>query len=192
MHSAFLTIALLVPVISSKREGICKLLPPLTHELAQSVTQWSKKIGPVAEHVAQAFLKAALEQGIIRNVRIRHRSDTPSLLTQSHRSKGRDALRKVKPEKIETRRQNAHGGLAAAKRGAQTKEHMRANASWVDDGSLADINFWRDVRPHLTKHSLAQLQEVTGFSLRHCSQIREGLCIPHKRHWQKLLKLIDS
>jgi hypothetical protein len=39
--------------------GACRLLPPLTHELAQTLPAWRELIAPVAEHVARLFLGSA-------------------------------------------------------------------------------------------------------------------------------------
>jgi len=35
------------------RESICRLLPPPTHQLAETGTEWAKEIGPVTERVAR-------------------------------------------------------------------------------------------------------------------------------------------
>jgi CRISPR/Cas system-associated endonuclease Cas1 len=41
------------------REGICRILPPLNHEIAQTVAKWRKLIGPIAEKIAQRLFKSA-------------------------------------------------------------------------------------------------------------------------------------
>ena len=40
------------------RKGVCRLLPPLTHELASTTTEWARLIAPVCERVAQMLAKA--------------------------------------------------------------------------------------------------------------------------------------
>jgi CRISPR/Cas system-associated endonuclease Cas1 len=37
------------------REGVCRLMPPLTHELAGAGALWAKELAPVTERVAQAL-----------------------------------------------------------------------------------------------------------------------------------------
>ena len=39
-------------------DGHVRLLAPLTHELAETMPQWAKSLGPIAEHVAHVFGKA--------------------------------------------------------------------------------------------------------------------------------------
>ena len=39
------------------RQGVCRVLPPLTHQLAEMSPRWTKAIAPVAEATAQAFLR---------------------------------------------------------------------------------------------------------------------------------------
>jgi hypothetical protein len=39
-------------------DGHVRPLAPLNHELAETMLQWAKSLGPIAEHVAQVFGKA--------------------------------------------------------------------------------------------------------------------------------------
>jgi CRISPR associated protein Cas1 len=78
------------------REGICRILPPLTHEIAHSASKWKKLISPVAEEIAQRLFKGAskfsnrtfsnhtqqLVLPIAKNI-------LPTPLTGSNRSEGR-------------------------------------------------------------------------------------------------------
>jgi CRISPR-associated endonuclease Cas1 len=45
------------------REGVCRLMPPLTHELAETSTTWAKELAPVTERVARLLLEAAPKSG---------------------------------------------------------------------------------------------------------------------------------
>ncbi len=66
------------------RQGVCRVLPPLTHELAETATQWARRIAPVAEWAAEMF--AAGPGSRVRKI--------PTLLTQDRRSAGRDGVRR--------------------------------------------------------------------------------------------------
>ncbi len=66
------------------RQGVCRVLPALTHALAETATQWAKRIAPVAEWAAQTLASGP-------GSRIRQ---LPTPLTQARRSRGRDALRR--------------------------------------------------------------------------------------------------
>ncbi len=70
------------------RQGVCRVLPPLTHLLAVTAAKWAKVVAPVAERVAQALL-----DGNARRVG-RKTQALPTLLTQASRSAGRDGIRR--------------------------------------------------------------------------------------------------
>jgi CRISPR-associated endonuclease Cas1 len=65
------------------RQGVCRVLPPLTHELAETAAQWAQRVAPVAEWAARMF--AAGPGSRVRKI--------PTLLTQDRRSTGRDGIR---------------------------------------------------------------------------------------------------
>ncbi len=69
------------------RQGICRVLPPLSHRLAETTSGWAKAPAPVVEQVARAFADSP---------RSRVQS-LPTPLTQSNRSKGRDNHRRRPP-----------------------------------------------------------------------------------------------
>ena len=73
------------------RKGVCRVLAPVTHVLAETTTTWAKAVAPVVENVA-AMLAASSSSRIER---------LPTPLTQTHRSIGRDAVRR-KPMKSTT------------------------------------------------------------------------------------------
>lgn len=68
------------------RQGVCRVLPPLTHQLAESAGEWTKLVAPHAEAIAQACIgkvKAGKGPG----------PAVPTLLTQANRSAGRPSKR---------------------------------------------------------------------------------------------------
>jgi CRISPR-associated endonuclease Cas1 len=69
------------------RQGVCRILPPLSHRLAEMTVEWAKALAPVVERVAQAFADGP-ESRV---------TALPSHLTQANRSKGRDQLRRRRP-----------------------------------------------------------------------------------------------
>ncbi len=84
---AYLLDLLAVRTFSSKdfsetRKGVCRVLAPLSHTLAETCNQWAKAIAPVVENVA-AMLAAKTRIAVL-----------PTPLTQSRRSAGRDAHRR--------------------------------------------------------------------------------------------------
>jgi len=70
------------------RRGVCRVLPPLTHALAETTPLWAERVAPVAERVVQMLLSAP-------GSRI---SRIPTPLTQSNRSAGRGAFRRKRKQ----------------------------------------------------------------------------------------------
>ncbi len=69
------------------RQGVCRVLPPLTHALIETAPQWAQAVAPVVEGVVHALLK---DTGRAQRTRVL----VPTPLTQSNRSAGRDRLRR--------------------------------------------------------------------------------------------------
>lgn len=66
------------------RQGVCRVLPPLTHHLAETVTEWRRLLAPVAEQVASML--AAGPGSKIRKL--------PTRLTQANRKAGQEQARR--------------------------------------------------------------------------------------------------
>jgi CRISPR-associated endonuclease Cas1 len=94
-----------------RRDGSCRIVPPLTHELVATLPAWEARLGPIVEGVARAF--AAGPESRVGRV--------PTLLTGDRRSAGRDgqrrtARRSVSPGVEVSRSCRACGGRVAAGR----------------------------------------------------------------------------
>jgi CRISPR-associated endonuclease Cas1 len=85
------------------REGVCRVLPPLTHTLAQTGPVWAKSLAPIIEDIAQAFMDSALPafgamgiapRGASRRAAAPNPEALPTILTQRKRSTGRDRHRR--------------------------------------------------------------------------------------------------
>jgi hypothetical protein len=76
-------------------DGHVRLLAPLTHELAETMPQWAKSLGPIAEHVAHVFGKAM--------------DGTYSAATPLTSRRHRDAQAVVKARKVEATRRAVAG-----------------------------------------------------------------------------------
>lgn len=113
--------------------------------------------------------------------------ERPTLLTKFARA-GQRTLAHRRAEGVDP----AHGGAAAKARGASNAAHRRAVAAFVDDGSLEGLDFARDIAPGLAALPLRAIADATGLSQAYCSKMRAGKCIPHRRHWQALARLVAS
>jgi CRISPR-associated endonuclease Cas1 len=71
------------------REGICRILPPLNREIAETAGKWRKLIAPVAEDVAQKLFKARTSSEIQNSSSASARDRLPTPLTEINRSAAR-------------------------------------------------------------------------------------------------------
>ncbi|MDQ2889966.1 MAG: CRISPR-associated endonuclease Cas1 [Gemmatimonadota bacterium] len=72
------------------REGVCRVMPPLTEALAQTGADWAKRIAPIAERVAGLLAASAdLELRLVGSARTSQTPRKPyrTPLTQRNRSK---------------------------------------------------------------------------------------------------------
>lgn len=56
---------------------------------------------------------------------------------------------------------------------------------------LVYINFLREITPKLNALSLSEIAEATCLSLAACSRFRAGTRVPHPRHWDALVELVN-
>ena len=82
---------------------------------------------------------------------------------------------------------NAHRGEANA-------SHHRRNRQWVKEHPERRDQAWflREVRPKLDGLSLGEIAEATGISLAACSCFRAGTRVPHPRHWEAFVALVEG
>jgi hypothetical protein len=79
-------------------------------------------------------------------------------------------------------------------RGEAISEGHRRNRSWAREHPDQRDKAWfkREIAPRLDAFSLKEIGKATGLSLATCSRIRAGAKVPHPRHWEALLALIET
>ena len=79
-------------------------------------------------------------------------------------------------------------------RGEAISEGHRRNRSWAREhsGQRDEAWFKREIAAKLDAFSLREIAAATGLSLAACSRIRAGSRVPHPRHWDPLLSLIQQ
>jgi CRISPR-associated endonuclease Cas1 len=189
--------------VHETRTGACRLLPPLTHELAEALPGYAAAVAPFAEAVVHALAgsspgKIALTTPLSRantvNAQTRgagsaHRrhDDTPAP-RRTCRSCGVElygSARKLCPTcwpvaRTEYMRQL---GLARAK--------PREPKPTIEDvsGGYTLEQYQEQILPRLAAVSLPAIERATGLSNGNCSRLRRGLQIPNPRHWAALATL---
>jgi hypothetical protein len=61
-----------------------------------------------------------------------------------------------------------------------------------DPGQRDEGWFKREIAPNLDAFSLKEIAEATGLSLAACSRFPAGSQMPHPRHWEALLALVEA
>ncbi len=158
-------------------DGRCRLLPPLTHELAATASQWARLVRPVAEEVADRLggtrRKRRWWSVASHGSKLRRRQRGPTGVTREFE-------------------EDAHEGAegCASPMSQRMRALRAANREWERLHGRSDpAQFKRDVLPGLAHLTLRQLQGATGLSRALCSKIRRGDVVPHSRYWRALKEL---
>jgi hypothetical protein len=79
-------------------------------------------------------------------------------------------------------------------RGEAISEGHRRNRRWAREHPDQHDAAWfkREIAPRLDAFSLKEIAAATGLSLTACSRIRGGANLPHPRHWEALLSLVEA
>ena len=83
---------------------------------------------------------------------------------------------------------------ALSKQGARMRANRAAEAEWgrQHPNSPAPEVFTRTILPGLQSVSATALSRATGLSVAWCSRIKQGLDVPHPRHWAVLMSLVGT
>jgi CRISPR-associated endonuclease Cas1 len=174
-------------------DGGCRLLPPLTTELATTTKQWARLVLPIAQQVAATLLEAdrpdKAPQGLMTKDGRRstkHPVGGRGVSTRPRRGQrpvGREFSKGDVPDRTRQR-----GPEAGAKRRSAMKEVWRADRAWNRKHPGApDMTYYREeVMPAMQGVKLTDLVAQTGLTKSACSRIRSGEVVPHARHWEAL------
>jgi CRISPR-associated endonuclease Cas1 len=84
------------------REGVCRIMSPLTRLLAETAPRWTAAVAPIAERLVRQLLAHGPSKKTGGRLRSSRRVPTP--LTQANRSAGRKAVRVRTPEAARPKR----------------------------------------------------------------------------------------
>jgi len=188
------------------RQGGCRLLAPLTHDLAEAIPSYAAAVAPLAEHVAHAV--AATSPGKITLSTPLTRANVAAAQTRGRRSQNkRPAASSVGRATCRVCGVELYGSarklcptcwpVARAQIGRQALAAMRPNPKptlakpTVEQlfGGLTFEQYQTEVLPALATVPLADIERATGLSNGNCSRIRRGLQVPNPHHWAALAAL---
>jgi CRISPR-associated endonuclease Cas1 len=196
-------------------DGHCRILPPLTHRLAESLDRWRTIVAPIAENVAHGFADASPYPipkptpltAARRGARPRDPKRTSNPLGSACQDCGTpvDRQRNYCPKCWPAHRQdNGLAGSEAARAQLTSPEARILKGETVRNGKAtakasraADIGWnagaWdSSIAPKLSGFTTRQIAEATGLSIPYANRIRRGTQVPDPRHWQAIADLVGT
>jgi len=129
----------------------------------------------------------------------RRRRYCEACLPQARRERGLRAIavaRKALAAQTATGTDPRGSVEAGHKRGEANAEQHRRNREWQHEhGQSAERDrawFLREITPKLDGFSLTEISRATGLSLAACSRFRTGARVPHPRHWDAFVELVEA
>jgi CRISPR-associated endonuclease Cas1 len=167
--------------------GQCRLLPPVTRELALTARLWSARVMDAADYGAQALVPHRREQRMIM----------PGVPMPRATTRRRPKPRNTLVRAFEGDQELSWSGLvnpdSTWKGFWALRRHREADRAWTAEYGKADRQMYlREILPHLAGVPLWRITGATGMSRQMASQYRRGLRIPHPRLWEGLRAAIDG
>jgi CRISPR-associated endonuclease Cas1 len=151
---------------------------------------------PHAEGLAGNPIPCALCGKPVLKRRRRHCDECIPKARREHGLRAIEAARKALAAQTASGNDPRRSPEINRKRGAAIAEQGRRNRRWKREhpnGAARDRAwFLREITPRLDDMPLAVLARVTGLSLAGCSRYRIGSRVPHPRHWDALLALVEA
>ena len=127
----------------------------------------------------------------------RRRRYCEACLPQARRERGLRAIavaRKALAAQAAAGKDPRASAQAGRKRGEANAEHHLSNHRWAREhpGQRDAAWFKREIVPQLQGFALNVIARATGLSLAACSRIRADAQLPHPRHWDGLLALVEA
>ena len=199
------------------RTGVCRVNPPLTHHLAQTLNLWYDLVAPVVETTIRLLTRGDdTDTHLTQNNRRPDGTPQPNpkppsiirthcLECGGHTTEARklcDVCRDAKRGQHRLERladlraagiDPAHGGQAATQRGKTNRTHQAAVTKWNTENQKPRPEiFTTQILPGLQQVTINQMVEATGLTPGYCSFIRKGIKTPHPRHWKALESLTQK
>ena len=168
-------------------DGQCRLLPPLTEELASTAPLWARRVRPIAQHLANHLLAAEREQTTRARASRAHSSGSGK---SALRPRGRGIVIRDYRPRLEPDRDPRRAPAAGTKRRLAMTQVVTANRAWK--GEVIDPEDFRAILlPKIQQLTLEALVKATGLTKSACSRVRAGLVIPHARHRWAFARLVS-
>ena len=193
------------------RDGRCRLTPPLAHELAAAIGRWRSLVAPIVERLVDFSSEAPIAslprwfgltaaQGEASACWHRGpRAARPIATTVDRRANTRATPVRIAAARTAASRRGNAAATAASRRYRSTmrrrsaagREWPRRERTATGQGPPTIAISGATFCPGCKASRCAGSWKATGLSKRFASQIRNGLAVPHRRHWDALLVLLE-
>jgi CRISPR associated protein Cas1 len=197
------------PDFHETRRGLCRILPPLTHRLAETMPLLAAAVEPIVNQVGKLLDQlptSAQYDGVrfSRSRKLEHRRTITHTPSASPRIRGCRTCGEILPgDQREPYCEScapSRSTSAAAEHQAAGSRVPQARRESLRRQRLAALDwdrrnpqrpdpsiFERDILPRLEGVSYSALNRRTGLSRRYCKMIATGEKVPHPRHWAAFL-----
>jgi CRISPR-associated endonuclease Cas1 len=199
-------------------DGHCRLKAPLTHDLAETMPEWSRAVAPVAERVAHALGQAMTGKYVAATPLTTSRHRQAQAMARARRGRGTPAPRATQRARkgseptlwscpdcggpvTDARHIRCDACIAAdprqtpevrSRRGKAIAARKRALREWDVANPGVDYDpdyFRREILPGLQGVRLADIMAAAGISKGYASNVRAGKYTPHVSTWSALSDL---
>jgi CRISPR-associated endonuclease Cas1 len=200
------------------RRGVCRLVPPLTHSIAEAALVWADEIAPIVEHVRD-ILGATIDTKYTPTTPLTHTKHRDAQATVkarnangalTARATSQRPASSIHPTCVECggplargrnqrcpacwERQPGQDAATRARRGRAISAKRAELERWRRDhpGAVPDETFFRaEILPKLAGLKLSEIQSALSCAKSTASMIRAGERIPALRHFEPLMALVS-
>ncbi len=149
---------------------------------------------PTVEALLSSPIACAMCGEPVLKRRRRHCDACMPKARREHGLRAIEAARKALAAQATAGNDPRRGPAVNRARGEAVSEGHRRNRSWAREHPAQRDEAWfkREIARKLDAFSLKEMGQATGLSLAACSRIRAGSQVPHPRHWEGLLALIEA
>jgi hypothetical protein len=189
--------------------GVCRILPPLTHRLAEAMPVLAAAVEPIIVHLGRTLdrtVTTADAGGVVfgKPRRPEHRRPTRhtqplglprliacrtcgTILPDDRRDPYCADCGPNQATEATTAHRSAGSRVTQARRDSIRRQRLAA-LEWDKSHPVRPdpTEFTRDILPHLDGVSYSALSRASGLSHRYCKLIATGQYVPHPVHWNAI------
>ncbi len=188
-----------------ERDGNCRLMGEFAVQLSETSKMWRQALGPLAEWIAHTLWSSASRPLLAKppatrltQNRKRETKGIPIPPSANPSVPARNCLPMASPEislaAVKMGRLNRFDPVAQSRRAESQRRQAASRKTWnpAEKPDWLDEKAYRErVQPLLSCVIVPKIMSALSVSEPYAVRIRAGRCIPHRRHWLTLARLVD-